>query len=959
MIKEIKYNGYSATPSDYECPDGDLAGTLGVVPENGALHPVFPPTTKFSLNPGEQLLWTHKMNGHTHYILLNNNALYWVCEENGENDATPWTRHAIPGGNITGTPTLSSIGNTLVAGDDNGLNYFLWSNDNGTMQYVALGQKPPMLEITFGLHSEFAVWPDKKNTNGYGGAHINVGNIKNSLIPQLGANGDAQWAKPVAEMGTDYNNFAENGSTYSIEELYGSTDEEKDHLSLIKNTLTNGVFARLNVLTNEKGTKENKFVMPFFVRYAYRLYDNTYIMHSYPVLMIPNSRGPIFGLEGYHGLQLNDNDDNYVGFSIRGRVYGFLSSLVYSILSIPAGLEKWKDIITSIDIGVSAPIYTYKQDGTVFGWTNMDNLSAWDEYYSISKVVKFGDKTVSSPQWVGVKPFRQAFTDFVRNTGSDFFNKYNDSYLYPSYLATVPQRNISDINNDLTGATSFYIIKQFSIDELAVGSEQSLDLDEGTLGGLLSRLRIDDDFRTHDTLRASLMHTYNGRMNYAGIERTPHSPLNPAIQFPQANVAGATNVTRWQVAVTIKNDTQLVTVQSDLGYNYLEFPRWIYYPDANAKFAYLTKAGTTYKLKLTPHDHLNGAYWLANIMTQRVETMVDTGTLPTISTAPINEENKLYTSNVNNPFYFEPDNIKTIGYGKILGICSAAKAMSPSQFGQFPLYAFTDEGVWALEVAATGSFKPSQPFTRDVCVNPKSITQLDSTVLFATDRGIMMVSGSQSLCISDSICTAVPFSVQSLPKGDVLLLLAGMQPAQFRYMEFLDFVRDCRICYDYVHQRVIIYNPDCRYAYLYSLDSKQWGIMPSNIIGNPNAYPDALVITDDNKVVNYSKPDDAGDVALLFITRPIKLDYPDALKTVDTIIQRGYFRKGKVKSVLYGSRDLFNWHLVYSSTDHYLRGFRGTPYKYFRIALFGALARDESIYGCTVQYTPRHTNQPR
>ena len=135
--------------------------------------------------------------------------------------------------------------------------------------------------------------------------------------------------------------------------------------------------------------------------------------------------------------------------------------------------------------------------------------------------------------------------------------------------------------------------------------------------------------------------------------------------------------------------------------------------------------------------------------------------------------------------------------------------------------------------------------------------------------------------------------------------------------------------------------------------------MPSNIIGNPNAYPDALVITDDNKVVNYSKPDDAGDAALLFITRPIKLDYPDALKTVDTIIQRGYFRKGKVKSVLYGSRDLFNWHLVYSSTDHYLRGFRGTPYKYFRIALFGALARDESIYGCTVQYTPRHTNQPR
>ena len=32
MIKEIKYNGYSANPSDYECADGDLSVAMNLIP---------------------------------------------------------------------------------------------------------------------------------------------------------------------------------------------------------------------------------------------------------------------------------------------------------------------------------------------------------------------------------------------------------------------------------------------------------------------------------------------------------------------------------------------------------------------------------------------------------------------------------------------------------------------------------------------------------------------------------------------------------------------------------------------------------------------------------------------------------------------------------------------------------------------------------------------------------------
>ena len=991
MNKDIHYAGYTTEPSDYECADGQLATSINLISEDSQLKPVFQPAEKFALNTGEQLLWIHKMNGHTHYIIMltttSNNVttqqLYWICDENGEGDVQPLTRHAITGGTVTGTPTIGSVGNTLILNDDNGLNYFLWTTVNNALQYVALGQKPPMLEICFGLHSEFAVWPEKKNTsngtgddstNGYGGTVIRAGKVPDSILPLLDEyEGDA-WAHPKPVMaGGEYDDFAQNNSTYSVENISVSKEDDVYSLSTLKNAMTNAALAQVNKLINEKGTKENKFVMPFFIRYAYRLYDDSYIMHSYPVLMIPNSRGPIFGLDGAHGLRLKDFDDFKVGFLMCGRAYGFLSKLVYSIVSVPADLSKWKDIITSVDIGVSAPIFTYDQSGTVFGWTNMDDSNDWNEYYSISKVIKLGDKNVASPSWSGVRPFKTVFQEFeaaTRNSGyGDFFNYYNSTYRYPSYIATVPQRNLSDINNDLTGATNFYIIKQFTIDELATCNEAELKMDEGTLGGLLGRLRIDDDYHTHDKLKAALIYNYNGRVNFADVERTPHAPINPTIQFAQANAMGA-NVTAWKVAIAIKNDTQQLTIQSETGYNYAEFPRFIFYPDVNAKFAYVTKSGTTYRLKLTPHDFLNGAYWLGNIMTQNIVSTLDYGTLPAISTESFKERNKLYTSNANNPFFFAADNIKTIGMGKIIGLSSAAKALSPSQFGQFPLYAFTDEGVWALGVNDNGTFKPSQPFTYDVCINPASITRLDSTVLFVTDRGIMHVSGSEAQCISDNIFAEHPFNVLGLPCIDQLHSKLGHgADTCLPVKAFLGFLAGCRMVYDYIHQRIIVFNPtttttggvttqNYTYAYVFSLKSRMWGMMYSNLDYSVNSYPDALAVTKANKLVSFRTTDETISKGL-FVTRPLKLEAPDIHKTISALIQRGHFERGDVGTVLYGSRDLYTWRLVWSSKDHYLRGFRGTPYKYFRIAGLTELTDGKSVFGASVTFEPRHTNNLR
>lgn len=164
--------------------------------------------------------------------------------------------------------------------------------------------------------------------------------------------------------------------------------------------------------------------------------------------------------------------------------------------------------------------------------------------------------------------------------------------------------------------------------------------------------------------------------------------------------------------------------------------------------------------------------------------------------------------------------------------------------------------------------------------------------------------------------------------------------------------------YDYPHQRIIVFNKDYRYAYVLSLKSNLWGIIHSTLSYGINSYPEALAVNSNGGMVNFSLKDNCSLPGLL-VTRPLKLDAKDVLKTIDTVIQRGNFRKGHVQSVLYGSRDILHWHLVWSSTNHYLRGFRGTPYKYFRIALLCNFAPDESISGASIQFTPRLTNQLR
>lgn len=149
-------------------------------------------------------------------------------------------------------------------------------------------------------------------------------------------------------------------------------------------------------------------------------------------------------------------------------------------------------------------------------------------------------------------------------------------------------------------------------------------------------------------------------------------------------------------------------------------------------------------------------------------------------------------------------------------------------------------------------------------------------------------------------------------------------------------------------ESIIVYNPETQNWHMENVGIGKMldGLTPDKFIDNHGFM---RIVRGDGDVYPHQ----------YMITRPITMQMPDKLKTVRSVIIRGSFQTGHVQSVLYGSRNLSDWHLVNSSKTHIIKGKSGTPYKYFRLALLLSLTKGESITGASFEVEAKYTNKLR
>lgn len=707
-----------------------------------------------------------------------------------------------------------------------------------------------------------------------------------------------------------------------------------------KNQITEQVTAAINKYIKEKSIGRGEFIFPFFVRYSYRAFDGSY-MQSPPVLMIPNSgRCPVIDIMSY---TYSDN----VARGFNARIRSYIGGLTYRLLNSVeelTQLRKWEDVIQNIDIYISEPIYSYDQNGSCQAIVK----GRYDDEISQYQSLGFGYMDI------GKTAINRRFFYSRVDWSNDLIN--------PQVIG--PYFDEKDIHRRIKETSNFYKVATIKVKELI--EEGKIVINPNKLAALQTQERLVEEYNSHDTIIPSYSFVYNSRLNIANLHRK-------LFGFPSESLFIYTNGLIENGVATPRSFTYLIhifllengkelLVHNSSKLPIYEAPEYLFYPNPNATRAIIERTSSTgeksyAEVKMEKHQFLNGAFYFSEYNGIVFKTTFDTSVLN--ATEPIiYHPNKIYTSEVNNPFQFPATGINSVGSGTIIGISSSTKALSQGQFGQFPLYAFTDEGVWALEVSPAGSYSAKQPATRDVCNNPTSITQLDGAVVFTTDQGIMLLSGAESKCISDILDGAI-FKQSLLVSFPILIEKAELNDIPFEYIPFKEFLMGCQMVYDYPNSRIILFNPKQEYSYVYNLKNKTWSIIVSNFSNAINAYPLSYAMTTKNTLVDITKSNESLKTKGVIITRPLKLDAPDLLKTVTQSIHRGVFEEGKIKTVLYGSRDCINFVPIASSNSHAIRSVHGSPYKYFRYVIVADLSPRESISGTSIIFDTKQTNKLR
>jgi hypothetical protein len=327
-------------------------------------------------------------------------------------------------------------------------------------------------------------------------------------------------------------------------------------------------------------------------------------------------------------------------------------------------------------------------------------------------------------------------------------------------------------------------------------------------------------------------------------------------------------------------------------------------------------------------------------------------------------------SKVDNPFVFPAENSYRVGHGEVVGMGANTLLIDTGQFGEFPVYVFTDSGVWALAISSDPSVLIDRvvPATRDVCSNGKSILSTEYGVVFFSDEGVMLLSGMKSEKISLPLEGDYESILDDNPNFS-LLQASGILADTSSYAEdvsFLTFLESAVVGYNYKRREIIISNSTKEYSYLYSFLTSSWyraGFKYTSFISNfPGFLGERSGVLYDITDEDYST---TTHIAVFIETAPIKLEI-DGFKKILALALRGKLDLNTKTAGIYlfGSVDLSSWHLLNAAQKQktcqdIIIG--RSPYSvcYLAAVITGTIGEDSYITHLDVSFQDRFKNRVR
>ena len=279
--------------------------------------------------------------------------------------------------------------------------------------------------------------------------------------------------------------------------------------------------------------------------------------------------------------------------------------------------------------------------------------------------------------------------------------------------------------------------------------------------------------------------------------------------------------------------------------------------------------------------------------------------------------NGLKVSKTNNPLYFPVENTYQVGSAEIIALMSNAVAIGTGQTGAAPLYVFCKDGVYALLVDEKGemAYTNSRIIARDVCNNAKSVTPIDTGVVFTTDRGLMSIAGNEVQEIGQiaegdvfdySANSTTDKAKKIMHNAFTMKKLADLPKALLDNVDFLTFLKGSIINYNHNERELMVSNNEKDangnriYNYSFIMDRHgNWSRRDIAADEYVNNYPTSYRVQDNNfyKVDEEDSGRDTSDNSIYAMSQVVKLD-SIGFKELHRVVARGYFETIEGKKVI-------------------------------------------------------------
>lgn len=912
MIKKIPIKGISRDPSGEISSDGFCAESLNVQLDMGEVAPAIKPkrvkdAAGNEISVAGDILFIHKGIGYENLIYRQGGSLLYVATIGDESAGLVYD--GLADAEIT---DITAIGNTVIVSTPEDMYYILWRDGS----YRFLGNQIPIPDLSFregGLSAIRSV-PEFEETE-----ELVLGENKFARLD------DDMTIFPHENIG-DVTNYGSPARKYVFDIDY-QKGFWNDFLDLTWGEIDNQL---------AEHSRNGKAVFPVFVRYAVRLYDGTHYAQSIPILLgadigkFIDARAVIAQIVAVFSDGPEKNSKTEAGVFVKlANPYSIVMNAFSRNL-----FEGWEDIVTAVDIFVSPQLKPVQR-----------NAARFDMEY-------VGKESAGEGGPVSAMLYAYKVENFVIDP---YYTEENQEKLMLKYQNT-------------------YLARSFTIDEfMALPEDYVLDIDTSSDYIMAQDALKETSQSMHHTVGERLFN-YNKRLLLAGGEQSLYHgyPFLHSVKWDDMEqnpirfvyyIRGDNGEAK-AICRDVDGNKQITprsaAVLENLQILYHEVPvAWLAYPDSRCYRidVYFLLPGGQVRYKSYPTKAMDQADVAYAFVGFGVDiTATESATLPESENGTLEMPNSLVVSKANNPFVFPATDVVTFTAGEILNLAVANVPLSEGQAGQFPLYVFTDEGVFAMTVDAEGKLRTSHNVSRDILLSRDALIGIEQGVFFAASRGVLLLQGSRVTKVSSQM-EGRPELMDAplMAKAEEILGYFVDSPMPLR-----PFLNGCFFAYDYANTRIIICNPHFNAMYVYKFDTQTWHRLQAGF-GSPvralNSFPEAQIVVrdgDNQTLLDFSvlaESEDAVPMRGLVYSRDLDLDGADIYKTISRLEVRGRFKHGHVKWQLQGSNDGLNYTIIHS--------LRGPSWKWFRIVLVTMLEKDERVSYVELDYSPKFTDKIR